>query len=123
MEDSRIDIDALALLQTNLSAKLTTLKALDNELVELVPAEKLEDEVGRADEYVEKNTQDTWEDSQNQIQSNPPVATPHNASPPSIPNPSVATPSGASLIHTQSNDHTTCAYSAVGETQSGAAVR
>ena len=38
---------------TNLSAKLTTLEALDKELVELVPAEELEDEIGRADEYAE----------------------------------------------------------------------
>ena len=51
---TRIDVDALALLQTNLSAKLTTLEALDKELVELVPAEELEDQLGRADEYLEK---------------------------------------------------------------------
>ena len=51
---TRIDVDALALLQTNLSAKLTTLEALDKELLELVPAEELEDQLGRADEYSEK---------------------------------------------------------------------
>ena len=44
--DSRIYVNALALLQTNLSAKLTMLEALDKELVELVPAEELEDEIG-----------------------------------------------------------------------------
>ena len=60
LEDSRIDVDALALLQTNLSAMLIALEALDKVLVELVSAEELE-EIGIADEYME-----TWTNSQNQ---------------------------------------------------------
>ena len=68
LEDSRIDLDALALLQTNLSAKLTMLEALYKELMELVPAEELEEEIGRADEYAEENTQDTWTDLQNHLE-------------------------------------------------------
>ena len=44
----------LALLQTNLSAKLTTLEALNTEVVELILQNQLEEEIGRADEYAER---------------------------------------------------------------------
>lgn len=49
-----INHDELALVQTNLSAKLTTLDTLNSEIVELTPGDQLEDEIGRADEYSEK---------------------------------------------------------------------
>lgn len=46
--------DELALLQANLSTKLTTLEALNVDIVDLTPAAQLEEEIGRADEYSEK---------------------------------------------------------------------
>lgn len=49
-----VNADELTLLQTNLSAKLTTLETLNKEIVELVPEDQLEEEIGRADEYSEK---------------------------------------------------------------------
>ena len=101
LEDSKIDVDTLALLQTNLSAKLATLEALDKELVELIPEEELEDEIGRADEYAEKIHKTLGQIRKTKTS-----------------NLSVATPSGALLLHTQSNDHTPSAHSAVGETVS-----
>lgn len=48
-----IDADELALLQTNLSTKLTTLETLNTEIVELTPEAQLE-EIGKADEYSER---------------------------------------------------------------------
>ena len=49
-----IDADELALLQTNLSTKLTRLETLNTDIVELTPEAQLEEEIGRADEYSEK---------------------------------------------------------------------
>ena len=43
-------------LQTTLSAKLKTLETLNAEIEELTPEAQLEDEIGRADEYSEKDT-------------------------------------------------------------------
>ena len=51
-----MDADELSLLQDNLSTKLTTLEALNAEIVEITPEDELEDEIGRADEYSEKDT-------------------------------------------------------------------
>ena len=42
------------LLQTNLSTKSKTLEALDAQIVDLAPDAKLEEEIGRAEEYLEK---------------------------------------------------------------------
>ena len=49
-----VDADELSLLQDNLSKKLTTLEALNAEIVEITPEDELEDEIGRADEYSER---------------------------------------------------------------------
>ena len=49
-----VDADKLALLQTNLSTTLTTLEALNMEILELTSEDQLEEEVGRAEEYSEK---------------------------------------------------------------------
>jgi hypothetical protein len=49
-----VNADELALLQTNLSTKLTTLETLNKEIVEIIPEVQLEDEIGRADEYSER---------------------------------------------------------------------
>ena len=49
--ETSIDGDELALLQTSLSSKFTTLEALNKEIVELTPEDQLEEEVGRADDY------------------------------------------------------------------------
>ena len=54
IETTPVDTDELALLQTNLSTKLTTLEALNTEIVELTPEAQLEEEIGRADEYSER---------------------------------------------------------------------
>jgi len=53
IEATPVNADELTLLQTNLSTKLTTLEALNSEIVELTPEGQLEDEIGRADEYSE----------------------------------------------------------------------
>ena len=54
IEATPVDADELALLQANLSTKLTTLEALNSEIVELTPEAQLEEEIGRADEYSER---------------------------------------------------------------------
>ena len=54
METTPINVDELALLQTNLSTKLMTLEALNTEIVELTPEAQLEEGIGRADEYSER---------------------------------------------------------------------
>ena len=54
IEATPVDTDELALLQTNLSTKLTTLEALNTEIVELTPEAQPEEEIGRADEYSER---------------------------------------------------------------------
>jgi len=53
IEATPVNADELTLLQTNLSTKLTTLEALNTEIVELTPEGQLEEEIGRADEYSE----------------------------------------------------------------------
>ena len=53
IEATPINADELALMQTNLSGKLTTLEAANAEIVELTPEPQLEEEIGRADEYSE----------------------------------------------------------------------
>lgn len=54
MDTTPENADELTLLQTNLSSKLTTLETLNNEIVDLVPEDQLEEEIGRVDEYSEK---------------------------------------------------------------------
>ena len=49
IEATPINADELALMQTNLSGKLTTLEAANAEIVELTPEPQLEEEIGRAD--------------------------------------------------------------------------
>ena len=49
-----VDADELALLQTSLSAKLTTPESSNTEIVELTPEAQLEEEIGRADEHSER---------------------------------------------------------------------
>ena len=53
IEATPINADELALMETNLSGKLTTLEAANAEIVELTPEPQLEEEIGRADEYSE----------------------------------------------------------------------
>ena len=54
IDTTPINADELALLQTNLSTKLTTLETLNKEIEELIPEDQLEDKIGRADEYSER---------------------------------------------------------------------
>ena len=54
LEADHIDMDQLALSKQMLSQKVETLKALDSEMLELVPDEELEDEIQHADAYLEK---------------------------------------------------------------------
>ncbi len=54
LEAETLDAEELVLLQTNLTAKIKTLEALNIEMVELTPEEQLETEIERADEYSEK---------------------------------------------------------------------
>ena len=54
IETTTINADELALLQTNLSTKLTMLETLNAAIVELTPEDQLKEEIGRADEYSEK---------------------------------------------------------------------
>ena len=54
IDTTPINADELTLLQTNLSTKLTTLETLNKEIVELVPEDQLEEEIGRVDEYSER---------------------------------------------------------------------
>ena len=54
VDTTPVNADELMLLQTNLSTKLTTLETLNKEIVELVPEDQLEEEIGRADEYSER---------------------------------------------------------------------
>ena len=49
-----VEFDELTLFQTNLSTKSETLEALDAQIVDLTPDAELEDEIGRANEYLEK---------------------------------------------------------------------
>ena len=49
-----LNADELVLLQTNLTAKIKTLEALNVEIVELTPEDQLENEIERADEYSER---------------------------------------------------------------------
>ena len=76
-----INHDELALVQTNLSAKLTTLDTLNSEIVELTPGDQLEDEIGRADEYSEK-IQRTLLQVRKALNPPPPVDKPPDATPP-----------------------------------------
>ena len=50
-----VDLDELTLLQTHLSTKSKTLEALDAQIVDLTPDAELEEEIGRAEEYFEKD--------------------------------------------------------------------
>ena len=50
----RIDSDELSLLTQMINEKVKTVKMLDEELAELVPDDELEEEILRADEYMEK---------------------------------------------------------------------
>ena len=49
-----VEFDEPTHLQTNLSTKSETLEALDAQIVDLTPDAELEDEIGRAKEYLEK---------------------------------------------------------------------
>ena len=46
--------DELSYFQTNLSTKSETLEALDARIVDLIPDAELEEEIGRAEEHLEK---------------------------------------------------------------------
>ena len=53
LREEVVDTDELALLNQRITDKAEILKALDNELVNLVPDEELEEEIQQADEYLE----------------------------------------------------------------------
>ena len=53
LREEVIDTDELALLNQRIADKAEILKALDNELANLVPDEELEEEIQQADEYLE----------------------------------------------------------------------
>ena len=49
-----VQVDELTLLQTSLSSKLTLLGTLNEDVVAITPEDKLEEEIGKADDYSEK---------------------------------------------------------------------
>ena len=85
MEATPINADELTLLQTNLSTKLTTLEALNAEIVELTPEAQLEEEIGRADEYSDR-IQRMLLLIHKGLNPSPPTSKPHD-SPPRGPSP------------------------------------
>lgn len=96
IEATPMNADELALLQTNLTTKLTMLQAFNAEIVELTPETQLEEEIGRADEYSEKI-------QRTQLQickalSPPPLAATTHESPPRVspPDPRASDPAACS---------------------------
>ena len=82
IEATPVNADELTLLQTNLSTKLTTLEALNAEIVELTPEGQLEE--GRADEYSE-NIQRTLLQIRKALKTLPPSIMPPCDLPPPTP--------------------------------------
>ncbi|MCG8625962.1 MAG: hypothetical protein MJE68_28690, partial [Proteobacteria bacterium] len=86
-----VNADELTLLQTNLSTKLTTLETLNKEIVDLVPEDQLEEEIGRADKYSEK-IQRTLLRISKALRSTPPTDKSRDLPPPGPVDPSPSCP-------------------------------